>query len=172
MHRTQETSVQALQQSDTLQQSARCKIVNALGNGKRYTCEELGQIIGAEHKTVSAAICALRDNGELIDSGDRRKTRSKRIAICWRLTNESDEARPVLKNGWHLWDADQPPSGVPFLIRDHQSVYHGATYMIDSEGALVRVLEAKWHEGTWHCTGSITGRTIETPLAWRPLPTA
>ena len=175
MHRTQETSVKALSQSTKTRKNCQSSIILALAGGKRMTCQQLGYAVQHPHQTTSAAISALRDKGQIVDSGERYQATGKRDAILWRLATAADVGKPVLKNGWREWADEQPPEGMPFLIRDHQDVYNGTTYMLDQHGPelrIVRVLEAKWHQGQWHCTGSITGRDIETPLAWRPLPTA
>ncbi len=158
-----------MQRSGKTQLNARQAILMALKEQPR-TCEELGQIIGAVHQTASSAIAALRDAHEVIDSGQKRDTTKGRAAIVWRLTR-ANERSVAIKNGWRLWDSSKPPKNVPILIRDHQFVYHGETYMLNDDDQLTRVIEAKWHDGGWHCQGSLSALNQPPPHSWRPLPT-
>lgn len=50
------------------------------------TCDEVEVMVEGTHQNISARITELRKMGLIIDSGSRRKTRSKRNAIVWRLT--------------------------------------------------------------------------------------
>lgn len=47
------------------------------------TCDEVEVITNLRHQTASARIYELHTRGQLIDSGYRRRTRSKRLAIVW-----------------------------------------------------------------------------------------
>lgn len=47
------------------------------------TCDEVEVITNLRHQTASARIYELHTRGRLIDSGYRRRTRSKRLAIVW-----------------------------------------------------------------------------------------
>jgi Fic family protein len=49
------------------------------------TCDEIEQILDMKHQTVSARILELRRKGLIEDSGERRKTRSGRKAVVWRV---------------------------------------------------------------------------------------
>jgi len=47
------------------------------------TCDELEQAFGMSHQTVSARLRELNLSGHVLDSEQRRKTRSGRNAIVW-----------------------------------------------------------------------------------------
>ena len=49
------------------------------------TCDEVELASGLSHQTASARINDLHRLGRIVDSGDRRKTRSGRNAIVWRV---------------------------------------------------------------------------------------
>lgn len=49
------------------------------------TCQEVETKTGLDHQTVSPRILELRRMGLIEDSGHRRKTRSGRNAIVWRV---------------------------------------------------------------------------------------
>ena len=52
---------------------------------KGKTCDELETDLGMSHQTVSARIRDLvRDGGYIMNSGERRRTRSGRFAIVWK----------------------------------------------------------------------------------------
>ena len=51
------------------------------------TCDELEKITDGKHQTVSPAVRVNVKAGILENSGKRRKTRSNRSAIVWKLTN-------------------------------------------------------------------------------------
>lgn len=52
--------------------------------GTGLTCDQVEQIVGGSHQTVSARVNELRDKGYILDSGARRPTRSGRKATVWR----------------------------------------------------------------------------------------
>lgn len=54
------------------------------------TCEDLERITGMKHQTVSGRLAVLRDNGRVVDSGERRKNFSGRMAIVWRAVAEGE----------------------------------------------------------------------------------
>lgn len=56
-----------------------CHLVDGL------TCDEVEWILEMKHQTASARILELRKKGLLRDSGYRRKTRSGRKAVVWRV---------------------------------------------------------------------------------------
>jgi DNA adenine methylase len=58
------------------------------------TCDEVEEALDLRHQTASARVNELCSDGKIVDSGERRKTRSGRAAIVWR---ESDALEPVLK---------------------------------------------------------------------------
>jgi hypothetical protein len=52
-------------------------------SGGGLTVDQVEQITRRSHQSVSARVNELRDKGWLVDSGQRRKTRSGRNAIVW-----------------------------------------------------------------------------------------
>ena len=61
------------------------EISYAVANGGTgLTCDQVEQIVGGSHQTVSARVNELRDKGYIVDSGARRPTRSGRKATVWR----------------------------------------------------------------------------------------
>jgi hypothetical protein len=50
---------------------------------KGSTCDEAEIALGLRHQTCSARFTALSKRDEIIDSGERRPTRSGRKAIAW-----------------------------------------------------------------------------------------
>jgi len=52
-------------------------------SGSGLTVDQLEQILGRSHQSVSARVNELRDKHWVKDSGQRRKTRSGRQAIVW-----------------------------------------------------------------------------------------
>lgn len=48
------------------------------------TCDKLEQVLGMSHQTTSARINDLVRKGRIRDSGRREKTRTGRLAICWK----------------------------------------------------------------------------------------
>jgi len=47
------------------------------------TCDELEQAMGLSHQTASARLREMNLKGQVVDSGERRPTRSGRAAIVW-----------------------------------------------------------------------------------------
>jgi hypothetical protein len=47
------------------------------------TDEEVSEELGLKLDTSRARRCELRDDGQILDGGRRRRTRSGRLAICW-----------------------------------------------------------------------------------------
>ena len=54
--------------------------------GVGLTVDQLEQIMAGKHQTISARVNELRNKGWVIDSGERRPTRSGRKAIVWTPT--------------------------------------------------------------------------------------
>ena len=50
------------------------------------TCDQLEQDLHLPHTTCSARVNQLRDEGWIVDSGERRPTRSNQPAIVWKAT--------------------------------------------------------------------------------------
>lgn len=59
------------------------RIASCPTNG--LTCDDVECLEGLSHQTVSARIRRLAQLGRIVDSGLRRKTRSGRAAIVWRV---------------------------------------------------------------------------------------
>jgi hypothetical protein len=58
-----------------------------LGSGEvGMTCDQVEQIMNGRHQTISARIKELRNEGRIVDSGQRRPTRSGRSAIVYLAT--------------------------------------------------------------------------------------
>ena len=49
------------------------------------TCDEIEVALSMRHQTASARIRELRDSGAIVDTGERRKTRSGRNAAVYTL---------------------------------------------------------------------------------------
>jgi hypothetical protein len=47
------------------------------------TCDECEAVLGMRHQTVSARVTELRNETRIVDSGQRRPTRSGRKATVW-----------------------------------------------------------------------------------------
>jgi Fic family protein len=54
------------------------------------TCDEIERATGLSHQTASARLRELVLNGRIEDSGERRKTRSGRLATVWRVKAAPD----------------------------------------------------------------------------------
>jgi hypothetical protein len=62
------------------------------------TCDDLEQLTGWAHQTVSARVWELHDQLHRIrDSGQRKMTRRKRLAIVWRVVDEANPWEPAKK---------------------------------------------------------------------------
>jgi biotin operon repressor len=59
-------------------------IATSLSKGQ--TCDEAEEALEMTHQTVSARIKELKDTGYIVDTGDRRKTRSKQKAAVYVAT--------------------------------------------------------------------------------------
>jgi predicted ArsR family transcriptional regulator len=62
----------------------RTRVLRVIFEHRGLTCDEVEQILGLKHQTVSARIRELYALERLVESGERRKTRSGRSAIVWR----------------------------------------------------------------------------------------
>jgi hypothetical protein len=54
------------------------------------TCDEVEDLMGGRHQTISPRINELWSDGKLDDSGHRRLTRSGRQAIVWVVAKKED----------------------------------------------------------------------------------
>jgi predicted transcriptional regulator len=58
-------------------------------SGTGLTSDQVEQILGGRHQTISARVNELRERGWITDSGLRRPTRSGRKAIVWKPTQKA-----------------------------------------------------------------------------------
>jgi hypothetical protein len=96
-----ETSRGAAGLAVPVQGTARHQIIGALSHVARmsspgYTDAQLEHLLNRSHQTVSSARNWLVEAGWVIDSGVRRRTPSKRLAVVWML---SDDAWRKLRDG-------------------------------------------------------------------------
>ena len=81
----QETSLQA---HKSQKDKAPLDRVAILARLRKYrtgtTCDKLEQVLNMSHQTTSARINDLVRLGKVVDSGRRAKTRTGRLAICWK----------------------------------------------------------------------------------------
>lgn len=81
----QETSLQA---HESQKDKAPLDRVAILARLRKYrtgtTCDKLEQVLNMSHQTTSARINDLVRLGKVVDSGRREKTRTGRLAICWK----------------------------------------------------------------------------------------
>ena len=82
----QETSLQA---HKSQKDKAPLDRVAILARLRKYrtgtTCDKLEQVLNMSHQTTSARINDLVRMGKIVDSGRREKTRTGRLAICWKV---------------------------------------------------------------------------------------
>ncbi len=60
-----------------------CLAIKSLGGA---TCDQVEEYTGLKHQTASARVNELKERGDIVDSGERRKTRSGRKAIVWKVS--------------------------------------------------------------------------------------
>ena len=79
-----ETSVAAKKSIDT--KSIERKVYDYIkGCPWGTTCDGAEIVLGLSHQTCSARFTALSKRGEIVDSGERKPTRSGRKAIIWAI---------------------------------------------------------------------------------------
>jgi hypothetical protein len=80
----QETSVAAHDSLDPEAKARRANQIRAyIENNGDATCWEVESALGLLHQSASSTITKLRKDGHLIDSGERRRTNTGRMAIVW-----------------------------------------------------------------------------------------
>lgn len=73
--------------------TARLRILDRIINSPNgATCDDLELRLGLSHQTVSAAISTMLKQGMVVDSGERKKTRSGRTARVY-LRRKHEKAR-------------------------------------------------------------------------------
>ncbi len=90
-HSNKTTSLEAAR---SMKQSLGALQARVLDHIRRYpsTDEEIERILGLSHQSASARRRELVLGGEIIDSGDRRKNSTGRMAIVWRVAREGETA--------------------------------------------------------------------------------
>lgn len=94
MSRHRDTSAAAYARILPRAPADRRKVLAVLGAGPA-TCDELEQALRLSHQTCSARCCELRADGSIVDSGERRPTRSGSKATVWRLATPTTTAAPA-----------------------------------------------------------------------------
>lgn len=68
------------------------KVYSAIWNSDAgMTCDEVEEETGMIHQTASARVRELAQRGHIVDSGERRATRSGRAAIVWKSARKQDQ---------------------------------------------------------------------------------
>lgn len=69
-------------------------VFNLIVDRGGLTCDQVEEITGLKHQTASARVYELHTTSQIVDSGQRRKTRSKRNAIVWMVAEKKTEESP------------------------------------------------------------------------------
>lgn len=80
-----DTSVAAADSVEVLAPTIRSKILKHIASVGQVTCDEVEVAFGLRHQTASARVRELTMLGEIIDTGERRKTRSGRTARVYEV---------------------------------------------------------------------------------------
>jgi hypothetical protein len=59
------------------------------------TCDELEIAMNGRHQSISATLTHAKKKRFIVDSGERRPTRSGRQAIVWELNNNKGDANEI-----------------------------------------------------------------------------
>lgn len=84
-HNHRETSKNAAEAILPLLGPISTRVYEAISNTPR-TCDEVEIVTGLSHQTASARVRELQLKDRIVDSGQRRKTRSGRAAIVWTIS--------------------------------------------------------------------------------------
>lgn len=71
--------------SDTTTARLRKLVFHTIRETQGATCDEIEQITELSHQTCSPRVHELMKSGDIVDSGERRATRSGRKAIVWKV---------------------------------------------------------------------------------------
>jgi predicted transcriptional regulator len=82
-HVDQDTSREAARAIKEDANTIRARIRELIGQSSGLTCDEVEMKTGLSHQTASARIRELALLGDIVDSSQRRPTRSGRKAIVW-----------------------------------------------------------------------------------------
>lgn len=80
-----DTSQAAAESMESSAQAQQWRIYRFLRHMQPFgaTCDEIEHYLGLSHQTASARIRGLALKGDVLDSGNRRETRTGRKAIVW-----------------------------------------------------------------------------------------
>ncbi len=82
--RNSDTSFLAAERIEPSAGTLRQVVLNQIRLGGGMTCDAIEVVLDMRHQTASARIRELALSGHVVDTGDRRKTRSGRLAVVWR----------------------------------------------------------------------------------------
>jgi predicted transcriptional regulator len=80
-----DTSIAAADSVAVTAPTIRGKILKHIASVGKVTCDEIEVVFGLRHQTASARVRELSMLGEIVDTGERRKTRSGRTARVYEL---------------------------------------------------------------------------------------
>ncbi len=83
-HNGTDTSREAALSLHPISGALRQRVLEVITRSAGMTCDEVEDRTGLSHQTASARVNELSRLGLLIDTGERRKTRSGRNAKVWR----------------------------------------------------------------------------------------
>jgi DNA-binding transcriptional ArsR family regulator len=87
-----DTSREAWASVSELLPAVDARIVSVIEAQRGATCDEVEQVTGFAHQTVSAQIRHMYEAGLLTETGERRPTRSGRAALVWASTTQGEMA--------------------------------------------------------------------------------
>ncbi len=79
----QQTSIEAFDSIQGYVPTLNQRVFKIIKDNQGMTCDEIEVILGIRHQTISSRITHLSKIGVIVDSAQRRKTRSGRNAIVW-----------------------------------------------------------------------------------------
>lgn len=71
------------------------QVLEILRGSEGLTNDEMEAAIGGTHQTVSPRVHELAQAGRVVDTGKRRRSRSGKPAIVWRVAEQAIAARPI-----------------------------------------------------------------------------
>jgi hypothetical protein len=77
----------------------RARVLHVITELGGATCDEVECVTDLKHQTASARVYELHTRGKIVDSGERRATRSGRDAIVWVVPEPERCPRPLLDGG-------------------------------------------------------------------------
>jgi len=84
----QQTSRDAYESVNRADDTLYDKVLNCIYDNGSMTCDEVEVEIGGRHQSVSSRIRKGVQDGYLMNSGDKRKTRTGRNAIVWIIADQ------------------------------------------------------------------------------------